>query len=161
MPRELHHTAYARRPYAEICDEVAADPKGVIAAAADAAVRHANQLVANVDAAMAFFAPLDEVDIDVQSLRRKGNHHSWLYFTWTADPDRRLLPNVDAQLDLVPLVPAGPEALTVLSIHGHYMPPPSMFASMEEAVLGRRIVDAAMHRFLNHLADSLAAAGAD
>jgi hypothetical protein len=157
MPRVLHHTAYARQPFEKICRQLDADPMAVVGAAADAAVDHANHLVANVDAEMSFFAPHDDVDIKVWPLSRKGDSHASMYLAWAADANRRLLPNVDGRLDIVPLIADGPAARTVLSLHGHYAPASDMFDDAREAILGRRVVDAAMHHFLECLAEGLEA----
>lgn len=147
MNRTINHHAYTHLPYADVRAALERDTDGVLERATRAAARFAGSLAANLTAV----SPLLDVDEDVSvsvSALRPLQGGATMELRWRADPDKRLLPNVHARLDINTLVD-GPEALTELVLHGDYSPPPRSGQSAADFFLERRAVNATLHHFLD------------
>jgi hypothetical protein len=74
-----------------------------------------------------------------------------VHFEWKAKQSPHLFPLMHAELSVYPLT--GSE--TQLDFSGHYDPPLGLLGRGVDAVVGNRIADASIHRFVNEVAEYL------
>lgn len=154
MKRPVEHYEYLRRSFDSTCDEIEARRVELVDAATVEATRFAADLVAYLEQGLGFFDQDERVHAVAGALQRTPKQASML-LQWQADPTKRVLPNVEAELFLTPIISSGSSATCELRLTGTYEPPPRRHRSMVENVLVRKVADATLHTFLRHLARSL------
>lgn len=151
MPRPIEHTAFARRSFAGVCHILERNAATMLEEATAAASRDTARLVRNADEELPHFDSTEKLTVIVGAPERDGDRHAWVEFTWSANRRKRLLANVDARLDIRPLVRRGPTATTELTLRGRYEPAPDTRHAPETVLFGRRVVKAALHRLLGEI----------
>jgi len=68
-----------------------------------------------------------------------------LAFTWHAATDARSFPSMRAELTAYPLS----DDETALDLHGWYAPPGGLLGSAADALVGHRLAEASVRRFLD------------
>ena len=127
----------------------------VLAAATTAAATRSTALVEAGDHDLVGFDHTEPLHLVVGPLVEDHPNHACVDFSWDANPTKRLLANVEARLDVRPLVKSGRRATTELTLTAHHHPAPGVGRSPEATVFSRRVVKAAMHRLLETLTLSL------
>ena len=150
MHRNIEHSAFVRRSFADICHILERDADTMLETATAATSDRTAELVSAAGETLPHFDPTEQLAVIVDEADHSGEHRAWIDFTWHADRRKRLLANVDAHLDIRPLVRARPPT-TELTLQAHYDPAPGARHSPETVLFGRRIVNAALHRLLTEI----------
>ena len=155
MNRNVNHTAYVNRNFADICSHLESDGRSVLSDATDHASQTASNLVVHLEQDLQFFRVDEVVTIKATELVRRSDLQAVMTLEWLADPRKRLLPNLRARLELNAIIPRGPSATTAISVIGKFDPPAGLFQRLEAALITRRVVDAAAHSFIETMAEVL------
>lgn len=154
MQRTVEHHAYVNRPYEEICADLDRSAQELVDVATRAAATFAADLAGYLEQRLGFFDREERVHVVAGPLLR-AERSATMTLEWEADPTKRFLPNVTATLEVNPIISKGSSATCELCLRGTYAPPRERHRSIVEQALARRLVDATLHTFLRHLADSL------
>lgn len=154
MQRVIEHTAFAHRSFDDVCRILERHVDDVFSTATAAASQRSATLIDAADQQVPGFDSAESLQIRLTPLVRDKNHAS-IEFSWDANPTKRLLANVDARLDIRPLVKHGPAASTEIVLRAHYEPSAAGRRTPEVALFGRRVVKAALHRLLASIIESM------
>lgn len=155
--RPIHCYEYVNRPYAMVRDMVAADPAALFGPAGAAAASRVQSIAAGLRVDMGAFAIEAGIDVEVGDIVHdtpEGStmrHQTRMPIRWKAARASALFPTMDAELRLYPLSPDE----TQLDLVGHYHPPGGALGTAADVVLGHRIAEASIHRFLREIAERL------
>ncbi|MFT7598926.1 MAG: hypothetical protein ACI8TP_001851 [Acidimicrobiales bacterium] len=154
MEKTITISRMAERPYGAIADLLEANPAAIMAAAAEQAVAAANEVVVHVEGKWAWFDLNEDVRAELGQLDR-GAAMARLPISWGADKHKRLLPSLKGNLSVMSLSAKHSE----ISFTALYAPPLGLFGGVEDFLLGRRILEQVIGRFLDevvaHLEDQL------
>jgi hypothetical protein len=131
--REVHTCAFVKHPYERLSAVIRHDPSG---------------LIHRVELDPEFVVELRAVEQEADGMLGPRTR---LCLAFSASHHPELLPALDATLDLLTLGPAEAQ----LDFVGKYRPPHGIVGAVVDRVIGHRIVDAAVHRFVEHVAESL------
>jgi hypothetical protein len=160
MPRqEIRSYDYVNHPYASVHDALVADPARIFQAATRAAAARAESVAAELRVSVAGVAVSAEIVLTIGELVAEdaaGPRNSpvtRIPVSWEAAKNPRFFPLMDAVLSIYPLT--GTE--TQLDFLGHYDPPLGVVGEAMDALVGRRIAEASVHRFVSDVARYLRA----
>jgi hypothetical protein len=146
---------YVNRPYEAVGELLKLDAVGVFQRATASATARARALVSTMRASV---GPLElgvEVVVRVTAVqeapRAPYGPRTRLSLAWRAKERAELFPTMEAMLDVYPLGPTE----TQLELSGEYRPPLGIVGDVLDAVVGHRIADAAVHRFVQEIAERL------
>jgi hypothetical protein len=150
--REVHAYAYVNRPYGLVVDLLRIDAVGVFQRATASATARAKALVSTMRATL---GPL-EVGADVV-VRVRGIDQTTgplgpttrLRLEWHASSHAEVFPTMEATLSVYAL--GGTE--TQLDFDGSYRPPFGILGVAVDAVVGHRIAEASVRRFVDDVAE--------
>lgn len=154
MHRNLEHHAFVNRSYDELCAILDGRGPELIRAATVDAEQFAADLAGYLEQQLGFFDSEERLHAVAGPLEVR-ERQATMSLTWEADRTKRFLPNVDATIQVTPIISKGPSATSEIRLRGTYTPPRSRHHSLMEQALSRRLVDATLHTFLRRLADSL------
>lgn len=158
-PHELRCYDYVNHPYADVRDALRGDLAGVFERATKSATGRAHQLVANLKVDMGALEIGTDVVVDVLSIeeREEGpvgrTRTTFIQLRWAAARAAALFPSMEAELIVYPLS----KDETQLELHGRYTPPLGAVGSALDSLIGHRVADAAVHRFVTDVASLLRA----
>lgn len=159
MPRqEIRSYDYVNHPYARVRDALVADPAGIFRAATRVAAARAQSVAAELRVSLAGVDVAAEIVVTTGEITEEaaGPHHSPLTripLSWEAAKNPRFFPLMTAALTIYPLT--GTE--TQLDFLGQYDPPLGVVGDAMDALVGRRIAEASVHRFVGDIARYLRA----
>jgi hypothetical protein len=154
MPRqEIRSYDYVNHPYAKVRGALAADPAGVFRAATRAAASRAESVAAELRVTIAGIDVAAEIVCTIGALVEepsgpRGAPLTRIPVSWEAARNPRFFPLMTAELSVYPLT--GTE--TQLDFLGRYDPPLSLVGDAMDALVGRRIAEASVHRFISDVA---------
>lgn len=151
--RPIEHRKVLDRPFADVCTVVDAHTEEILQRATAAASRHVVELVHDAVEPMPGFDSSEPVTIFLIDPDRDSEYQAWIDFRWTADPHKRLLANTRARLEVRPH-PSRHDA-TELVLSARYEPTPESRHHPRVLARGRRIITAALERFLDEAATYL------
>lgn len=154
--REVRSFDYVNHPYAEVRDALKEDAVGVFRAATRAAAARARSVAAELHVNVAGIEVGKEISISVPSIEEvphKGTSSSVtrLQVQWEATDRPGLFPLMSAELAVYPLT----STETQLDFSGAYEPPLGALGSAVDSVVGHRIAEASVHRFVRDVAQHL------
>jgi hypothetical protein len=159
----IHCYQYVNRPYAAVSRILVSDPVGLFQRATVAASGRAESLVARLEMRIAGFEIGKNVRIEVTHVNTEARPPralvlpaTSLELKWHAATNEALFPSMQAELLAYPL--SADE--TQLALHCHYAPPGGLLGSAADALLGHRIAEASVHRFLEDIVACLRALAA-
>jgi hypothetical protein len=160
--REVRSYEYVNRPYERVRDALLADTLGTFHAATRAAADRARTVASALRVNIAGLDVGTEVDISLGEVtevpRAPGQIPSTtIAIQWEATTRPRLFPLMRARLSVYPLT----STETQLDFEGSYEPPLGAVGSAIDAVVGHRIAEASVHRFVVDVAHHLREAVAD
>jgi hypothetical protein len=138
---------YVNHGYTQVCDALLANPSYVFRAATAAAATQAASLHARI-------AGLDigkDVAIDVTEITRDtgaDNPVTRLTLEWSALGNPGIFPSMLATLSVIPMTATE----TQLELEGHYFAPLGKLGEAIDAVLGHRIAEECVARFVQEVA---------
>jgi len=153
--RELRCYDYVNRPYVEVRDALYADAHGIFARATNAAASRANALVAQLHVRLGAIAVAADVDIKVLAAEATaspfGTKATRFALEWQSAHSPGLFPAMKAWLTVYALS----SSETQLDFEGLYDPPLGLIGDAVDALLGRRIAEACVLRFVQDVAELL------
>jgi hypothetical protein len=159
-PREVRSYEYVNQPYERVREALLSDTLGTFRAATRAAAGRAESVAAALRVNIAGLDVGAEIDIsvgEVTEVPKAGGQtpSTSIDIAWEATKRPRLFPLMRATLQLYPLT----STETQLDFDGAYDPPLGPVGSAIDAVVGHRIAEASVHRFVvdvaHHLRDVL------
>jgi hypothetical protein len=156
-PHELRCYDYVNHPYSAVRDAIRADPGRIFGRATSSAARRAHALAANLKVGV---GPLEiGTDVAIETLgveeRDEGpagrTPTTFIKLRWKAARAPALFPSMDAQLIVYPLS----KDETQIELHGRYTPPLGPVGNALDSLLGHRVADASVHRFVTDVASLL------
>ena len=157
MPRqEIRSYDYVNHPYLRVRDALAADPAGIFRAATRVAAARAQSVAAELRVNVAGVDVAAEIVVTVGDITEEdaGPRNSPLTripLSWEAAAHPRFFPLMTAVLSIYPLT--GTE--TQLDFLGKYDPPFGVVGDAMDALVGRRIAEASVHRLIGDVAEYL------
>jgi hypothetical protein len=154
--REIRTYEYVNHPYDEVRDAILSDPLGTFRSATHAAADRANAIAAALRINVGGVEVGKEIDIRVgaplESAAELGRQPSTrIPIEWEAASRPGLFPLMRAELAIYPITATE----TQLDFGGVYEPPMGPLGGALDAVVGRRIADASIHRFIADVAHFL------
>lgn len=148
---------YVNRPYEEVSDALVNDAIGVFERATRSATYRANTLVSSLKVNIAGFEVGKDVVVRVRRVNRDAQlphlaqHATRIELEWGAATNTALFPSMKATLLVYSL---GPRE-TQLDLRGSYEPPGGLFGTVADKLVGHRIAEASVHRFLEEVSSRL------
>jgi hypothetical protein len=156
-PHELRCYDYVNHPYSAVRDAIRTDPGRIFERATTSAARRAHAVAANLKVGL---GPLEiGTDVAIETLaveeRDEGpagrTPTTLIKLRWKAARVPALFPSMDAQLIVYPLS----KDETQIELHGRYTPPLGPVGNALDSLVGHRVADASVHRFVTDVASLL------
>ena len=157
QPHELRCYDYVNHPYAAVRDALRGDLGGIFERATMGAAGRAQALAATLKIEVGALEIGTDVAIEVLSVeeREEGpggrTPTTFIALRWKAARAPALFPSMDAKLIVYPLS----RNETQLELHGLYSPPLGTVGSALNSLVGHRVADASVHRFVTDVASLL------
>ena len=151
---ELRCYDYVNHPYAVVRDALRADLRGVLERATRSAAGRAHALAANLKVDLGPLEIGTDVVIDVQATEERETGPAgrtpttFIGLRWKAARVAALFPSMEAELVVYPLS----RDETQIELHGHYRPPLGTVGGALDSLVGHRVADASVHRFVSDVA---------
>lgn len=145
---------YVNHPYESVRDAVRADAAGILQRATMMAEKRGGEIVAALEVNIAGLRVSKEVVVRVGAIREEGSVHSrvtHVELEWQAREQPGLFPAMKADLRIYPLSPTE----TQIDLEGDYEPPLGLLGSAVDAVVGHRLAEASVHRFVRAVVERL------
>jgi len=153
--REIRCYDYVNHPYERVREALSGDAGALFRDATRAASSRAESVAAQLNVNVAGLEVAKDIAIEVRSVeesRRAGQPPvTRLALEWEAADSPRLFPFMRAELSVYPLTATE----TQLDFAGRYEPPLGPLGSAMDAMVGHRIAEASVHRFLQDVAGYL------
>ena len=150
--RELHCYQYVNVPYDKVRDALKTDATGIFQRATASATSRAHELVSTLRVGVGAIEIGADVKIEVRGAEEKvsalGDHTTELDIAWTAANAKGLFPSMEATLSIYPL--SGKE--TQIDLYGRYKPPMGVVGNAIDALVGHRLAEASVLRFVQDVA---------
>ena len=151
-PRELHCYQYVTVPYERVRDGLRRDAAGIFQRATASAAARAHELVATLRVGVGALEIGADVELEVRAVNEResalGQRTTELEIAWTAASASALFPSMEATVSVYALSPTE----TQIALHGRYRPPLGLVGQALDAVLGHRIAEASVLRFVQDVA---------
>jgi hypothetical protein len=151
----LHVYEYVNRPYERVSSVLRLDAIGVFQRATASATARARALVSTMRATVGPVELGADVVVRVTSVEEAPDAprgpRTRLRLAWKASQHPELFPTMEATLDVYALGPSE----TQLDFHGEYHPPFGVVGAVIDAIIGHRVAEAAVHRFVEEIAERL------
>ena len=157
QPHELRCYDYVNHPYAAVRDALRGDLGAVLERATKTATGRAHALAASLKVDV---GPLEiGTDVAIELVGVEERDHgpvgrtptTYIGLRWKAARAAALFPSMDAELIVYPLA----RDETQLELHGRYSPPLGAVGSALDSLVGHRVADASVHRFVSEVASYL------
>jgi hypothetical protein len=154
--REIRSYDYVNHPYRVVRDALASDAQGVFRAATMAAASRAEDVAAQLNVEVGGLRIGAEIATAVGEIEDSGfgpgaTPVTRIPITWEAARQARLFPLMSATLFVYPLT----KSETQLDFVGRYEPPLGKLGDVVDAVVGHKIAEASVHRFVADVAQFL------
>jgi hypothetical protein len=153
---EIHCYDYVNHPYAEVRAALTKDAVGVFQSATKAAANRAQSVASELRVDVGGIAVGADIRVSIKSIEAKDREAmaepvTRLQLEWEAATMPRFFPLMRAELSIYPLTAAE----TQLDFKGFYEPPFGPLGKAVNAVVGHRIAEASVHRFVSDVAGYL------
>jgi hypothetical protein len=154
--RQIRSYDYVNHPYAQVRDALRHDAVGLFRAATRAASDRAAKVAASLRVEIAGIEVAKDIAIRVARVEEKTSKAlagpvTILHLEWEAAQSPRLFPLMRGELSVYALTATE----TQLDFHGHYEVPLGALGGMLDSIVGHRIAEASVHRFLSDTAAHL------
>jgi len=154
-PRQLHCYEYVTAPYDAVRQTLSRDALGIFQRATASATARAHELASTLRVSLGALEIGAEVKIVVRGLHEPvsalGDQRTELELTWKAASAAGLFPSMEATLTVYALSPHE----TQIELHGRYRPPLGAVGHALDAMVGHRLAEASVLRFVQDLAARL------
>jgi hypothetical protein len=153
---EIHCYDYVNHPYAEVRAALTKDAVGVFQSATKAAANRAQSVDSELRVDVGGIAVGADIRVSIKSIEAKDREAmaepvTRLQLEWEAATMPRFFPLMRAELSIYPLTATE----TQLDFKGFYEPPFGPLGKAVNAVVGHRIAEASVHRFVSDVAGYL------
>jgi len=147
---------YVNHPYEQVRDALKRDALNVFQAATKAAASRAQAVAAELHVDIGAVGVTAEIRISVNNVEEKAAEPmsgpaTRLLLEWEAASKPQLFPVMKAELSVYPLTATE----TQLDFFGIYEPPFGGVGRAMNALVGHRVAEASVHRFINQVAEYL------
>ena len=154
--REIHSYDYVNHPYGRVREALTQDALTVFQSATKAAVSRAQSVAAELHVDFAGVGVRTDIKIFLKGIEEKvadsnSGPSTRLLLEWEAAVTPRLFPLMKAELSIYPLT----STETQLDFSGVYEPPFGAVGKTMNAIVGHRIAEASVHRFVGDVAEYL------
>jgi hypothetical protein len=154
--REIRCYDYVNHPYGRVRDALRQDALTVFQSATKAAVYRAQSIAAELHVDVAGVGIKSDIKISIKNIEEKvldviPTPTTRLLLEWEAATMPRLFPFMKAELSIYPLTPTE----TQLDFSGLYEPPFGAVGKAVNAIIGHRIAEVSVHRFISDVAGYL------
>jgi hypothetical protein len=154
--REIRCYDYVNHPYVQVRDALSKDPLAVFQSATKAAASRAQSIASELRVEMGGIGVQADIlisikNIDEQASKGMGGPLTRLQLEWEAAKLPSLFPLMNAELSIYPLT----RSETQLDFLGFYEPPLGPLGKAVNAIVGHRIAEVSVHRFVTDVARSL------
>jgi hypothetical protein len=154
--REIHCYDYVNHPYEQVRSALSTDAPSVFQSATRAAASRAQSVASELRIDLGGIGIEADIRVSVKNIEireRQGMSEpvTRLQFEWEAATMPRLFPLMRAELSIYPLTATE----TQLDFQGLYEPPLGPLGKAVNAMVGTRIAEASVHRFVSDVADYL------
>lgn len=150
MQRPLYAYEYVRQPFDEVARLLAEDPASILQAATDLAVDHAESLRTELSVKIGNFEIGRDITIETGEFEPRSMLAVAIPLRWRATSHGALFPSMTGTLELQALSLRSP--LTQVTLVGTYEPPLGVLGAAGDALIGRHIAEATVHRFVDDVA---------
>jgi hypothetical protein len=151
-PRQLHCYEYVNVPYDKLREALLRDVGGIFQRASGFAASRARELVATLRVGVGALEIGTDMKIEIGATRDKvsalGEPASEFEIRWSAANAAALFPSMEATLSIYPL--SAHE--TQIDLLGRYRPPLGAVGNALDALVGHRVAEASVLRFVHDLA---------
>ncbi|HEV2315684.1 MAG TPA: hypothetical protein VGR94_10290 [Candidatus Acidoferrales bacterium] len=152
--REIRSYDYVNHPYERVRDALKQDALSVFRSATKAAASRAQSVAAELHVDAGGIGVKADVRISVKKAEEKvldATPSTRLLLEWEAVTVPRLFPFMKGELSIYPLTATE----TQLDFSGFYEPPLGVVGKAMNALVGYRIAEASVHRFVSDVAEYL------
>jgi hypothetical protein len=154
--REIHCYDYVNHPYARVRDALNKDARAVFQSATKAAASRARSIASELHVDVGGIGVEADILISVTNIEETAPEimsapASRLQLEWEAATLPRLFPFMKAELSIYPLTATE----TQLDFLGVYEPPLGALGKAVNAIVGHRIAEVSVHRFVSDVAGYL------
>ncbi|MFZ0637057.1 MAG: hypothetical protein WA755_11370 [Candidatus Acidiferrales bacterium] len=154
--REIRCYDYVNHPYERVRDALRRDPLTVFQSATKAAASRARSIAAELHVDVGGIGVKTDIRISVKNVEEKvldamSTPATRLLLEWEATTMPRLFPLMKAELSIYPLTATE----TQLDFLGLYEPPLGAVGKAMNAIVGHRIAEVSVHRFISDVAGYL------
>ena len=156
-PHELRCYDYVNHPYTAVRDAMRADLGGIFERATTSATRRAHALAANLKVGLGALEIGTDIVIEVLGVeeREEGpagrTRTTFIKLRWKGARAAGLFPSMEAEVIVYPLS----KDETQVELHGRYTPPLGAVGGALDSLIGHRVADASVHRFVTDVASLL------
>jgi hypothetical protein len=154
---ELRCYEYVNQPYPIVREALQADLPGILARATHSAAERADAVAASLRVELGGLEVGTAVTIEVVDSREQAGaapgrgDATVIQLRWKAARAAAIFPSMEAQLSIYALS----KDETQLELHGIYRPPLGALGTVVDALVGHRIAEASVHRFVVDIAHLL------
>ena len=154
--RQIRSYDYVNHPYEQVREALTEDATAVFQSATKAAASRAKLVASELKVNIAGIEIGADVSIEVKNIASHAADavsppSTCLSLEWAAVNSPHLFPLMKAELSIYPITTTE----TQLDFHGSYQPPLGVLGSAINSVVGHRIADASVHRFIADVAEHL------
>ncbi len=152
--REIRCYDYVNQPYEKVRDALRDDALAVFQAATRGAVSCAESIASELHVSIAGLEVSKEIAIKVINIEEDASASSpktVLQIEWEATESPELFPLMNAELSIYPLT----RTETQLDFAGLYQPPAGALGGAVDSIIGHRIAEVSVHRFVEDVATYL------
>jgi hypothetical protein len=154
--RSIRSFEYVNHPYEQVRDALADAALDVFRSATSAATTRAESVASELKVSLGAIEVGAEIDIKVKEIEDRPadspiGPQTRLQLEWAAKKSPRLFPFMQAELAIYRLTATE----TQLDFSGSYDPPLGLLGGAVDALVGHRIAEASVHRFVADVADYL------
>jgi hypothetical protein len=154
--REIRCYDYVNHPYERVRDALRQDPLTVFQSATKAAASRAQSIAAELHVDIGGMGVKTDIRISVKNVEEKVPNAlsipaTRLLLEWEAATMPRMFPLMKAELAIYPLTATE----TQLDFSGIYKPPFGAVGKAMNAIVGHRIAEVSVHRFISDVAGYL------
>lgn len=150
--RQIRVFDYVNQPYSAVRDLLAKDPLAAFTSATRSAEQRAEHVAAQLQVTLGTVRVATDIEIRIHGIEEKPASRrigavTHVQFEWKAAESPHLFPLMRADLAVYPLSATE----TQLEFTGDYEPPLKLFGTVVDALVGHRIAEAAVHRFVSEV----------
>ena len=153
---EIHCYDYVNHPYAQVRDALSKDPLTLFRSATKAAASRAQSVASELRVEVGGVGVEAEIMISVKNIEEKVSEATSIpatrmHLEWESATMPHLFPLMKAEISIYPLT----STETQVDFQGTYEPPLGALGIAMNALVGHRIAEASVHRFVGDVAGYL------